>query len=273
VSLDFLALGLALTVAAVWVTRRKSPGTAVPGLSTPAIACAILLVAGGIFVYLPMSMISGRYAMPGVWGLDILFALLLSRLVAVPDSTLKKAAFAGVCAGLAAVMIANVGRQEKFAARAKMLWDALHHVEATAPRGSKLAWVSGDSLRGGLNVEEGIHFQWHLYHRGRGDVQVGLFDETGSPLDRTELPRLAGEPDYRMYGVVAADPPKQWEEERAFAAAFWLGRKRYDCHLSRRAVLALAGGAGLKEQLTGQLLHDLRDPVTARILAGRDTLP
>lgn len=277
VSLDFLALGLVLTVAAVWVARKRDVQSTDSRSGGPdggaAKLAALLLIVSGILVYLPMSMISGRYAMPGVWGLDILFALLLSSLVAVPESTLKKAAFAGVCAGIAAVMIANVGRQEKFAARAKMLWDAVHHVEANVPRGAKLAWVSGDSLKGGLNVEEGIHFQWHLYHRGRGDVQVGLFDESGTPLDRTELPRLAGEPDYRMFGVVAAEPERTWEEERAFAAAFWLGRRRYDCHLSRRAVVKLAGGAGLKEQLTGQLLHDLRDPVTAGILAGRDTSP
>jgi hypothetical protein len=196
-----------------------------------------------------MYMMSGRYAMPAVWGLDILFALLLTALVAVPLTAWKKAAWAGVCTGLAIVAVANVGRQEKFAARAKMLWDAVHYVEATAPPDTRVAWLSGDSLKGGLNVEEGIHFQWHLYHRGRGDVRVGLFDEAGRPLERVELPPLAGEPQLALVGTAAAETGG-WEPERTFAAGYWLNRKRYDCHLSRRrpggvAEAALPGhGAG-----------------------------
>ncbi len=296
-SLDFMALGLVLTLAAVWISRkanrmasgRRESTVETANDSTSAnetmtheqptcvgrspVICAVLLIAGGVFVYLPMSMMSGRYAMPGVWGLDILFAVLLSSLVTLPETAMKKAALAGVAAGLAAVMIANVGKQEKFAARARMLWEAVHHVEANMPRGSKVAWISGDSQKGGLNIEEGIHFQWHLYHRGRGDVQIGLFSETGQALARTELPQLEGQPDYRLYGVVTAEPDRSWETEREFVAAFWMGRKRYDCQLSRRAVVPLAGGAGLKEQLTGQLLQELRDPITAQILVGRDTSP
>jgi hypothetical protein len=290
VSLDFLALGLVLAAAAVWAGRKNlTPqppslqGKGEPDSSSPprfgegpgegflpgtaAIRCAVLLLLAGLVVYLPMSMMSGRYAMPGVWGLDVLFAVLLSRLVVIPETTLKKAAWVGVCAGLAAVMIANVGRQEKFAARANMLWDAVRHVEATAPRNAKIAWVAGDSPAGGLNVEEGIHFQWHLYHRGRGDIQIGLFDATGAPLQRTELPPLEGNADYCLFGVMTEQPGQRWEEERAFAAAYWLGRRRYDCHLGRRVASPFVGSAGIKDQLTTQLLNDLRDPVTARILA------
>ncbi len=71
-------------------------------------------------MYLPMGMISGRYAMPAVWGVDILFALLLDgRRRARPAHGLEEGfAWAGVCTGLAVVAVANVGRQEKFAARA-----------------------------------------------------------------------------------------------------------------------------------------------------------
>ena len=185
VSLDFMAAGLLLAGLTVWRWRKHSPGTAVPGLSAPTpILAALLLVAAGVVVYLPLSMMSGRYAMPAVWGLDVLVALLLTALVAVPLTAWKKAAFAGVCTGLAVVAVAGVGKQERFAARARMLWEAVHHVEATAPRDARIAWLSGDSLKGGLNVEEGIHFRWHLYHRGRGDVAVGLFDAANTPGSR-----------------------------------------------------------------------------------------
>src|SRR5205085_2373014 len=193
----------------------------------PALLAAALLLAGGVVMYLPMSMMSGRYSMPAVWGLDILFALLLTALAAVPAAAWNRAAWAGVCAGLAVVFVANVGRQEKFAARARMLWDAVRYVEETAPPGAKVAWLSGDSLKGGLNVEEGIHFQWHLYHRGRGDVRIGLFDADGKPLDRVEVPPLDGEPDFRLCSIVAPDPAGRWDAERSFAAAYWLGRRKY----------------------------------------------
>ncbi len=252
-SLDFMAAGMVLAVVAVWVGRKnltsQPPFHSGEGSSrSRALACAVLLLLGGIVMYLPLSMISGRYSMPAVWGLDILFAVLLSALVALPVTVWKKAAWAGVCAGVAIVAVANVGKQEKFAARAKMLWAAMHHVEATAPPGTRIAWMSGDSLRGGLNVEEGIHFQWHLYHRGRGDIRIGLFDESGKPLDRVELPPLDGEATYALMGRVT-DGPGGWEPEKTFAQGYRLGRERYDCQLSRRRLPALHADAEQRKEV------------------------
>ena len=154
---------------------------------------------------------------------------------------------------LAIVAISNVGRQEKFAARAKMLWDAVHYVEATAPPETRIAWMSGDSLKGGLNIEEGIHFQWHLYHRGRGDVAVGLFDETGRPLQRVELPPLKAEPQFALIGTVE---PQGWEPERSFHTAYWMGRKRYDCLLTRKGSRGFVAEAAAHEQMKEQLLRN-----------------
>jgi uncharacterized membrane protein YdcZ (DUF606 family) len=229
-SLEFMAAGLLLSGICLWKSRgiqtERQPSTAV-------LLSALLLLLGGIAMYLPMNMIAGRYAMPGVWGLDIAFAMLLSASLAAPLTPWKKAAFAATCTGLAIVAVSNVGRQEKFAARASMLWDAVHYVEATAPPNSRIAWISGDSLKGGLNVEEGIHFQWHLYHRRRGDLKVGLFDEDGKPLERVEIPALSGEPQFALVGKVV-DEPRGWEPERNFAMAYWFGRKRYDCLLSHK---------------------------------------
>ena len=242
-SLEFLVAGVVLVVVALRLRPREhgpsgassDPAHSRPG---PAILCALLLLFGGVAMYLPMAMISGRYSMPAVWGLDIALGLLLTALVAAPATCWKKAAWVGVCVGIAAIAIANVGRQEKFAARARMLWDAVRYVETTAPPGARVAWVSGDSLKGGLNVEEGIHFQWHLYHRGRGDIRIGLVDESGQPLERTELQPLDGPPGYTLSGSGAATGPGRWEPERVFATGYWFGRKHYDCLLSHKALAA-----------------------------------
>jgi hypothetical protein len=165
-------------------------------------------------------MMAARYTMPAVWGCDIALAVLLTRFLLVPAAWPRRAGWAAVGAGLAVMMAANVGRQEKVAARARMLWAALRHVEATAPPNARVAWVSGDDL----NAEEGIHFHWHLLHRGRPDVRVGLVDEAGNPVARVELPPPDGEPDYRLTAGESADGP-------TFAAAYRLGRKRYVCRL------------------------------------------
>jgi hypothetical protein len=214
-SLDFMAAGLILAL----VAARKGVAPA-----RPALLCAVPLLLGGVVVYLPMDMISGRYAMPAVWGLDVLFALLMTAVISAPPSLWRRAALVGVGAGLAVVLVASVGRQERVKARAHMLWQALHHIEATAPPDTRIGWLSGDSIRGGLNVEEGIHFQWHLRHRGRPDIQVGLFDENGKPLSRVEVSPLDGPPQVFIGGKVP-DP------QHTFSARYYLGRREYACQV------------------------------------------
>ncbi|MFO0798346.1 MAG: hypothetical protein U0804_12790 [Gemmataceae bacterium] len=252
VSLEFMAAGLLLAALALW--KGGAPKAQWQRLGTPPVLAALLLVTAGVVVYLPLSMMSGRYAMPAVWGLDVLFALLLTALIALPLTAWKKAAFAGVCTGLAVVAVAGVGKQEKFAARAHLLWDAVRHVEATAPQGARIAWLSGDSTAGGLNVEEGIHFRWHLLHRGRGDVAVGLFDESGKPLDRVELPPLAGPPEFALFGRAE---PAGWEPERSFAAGYWLGRRQYDCRLARKRVASGFAELPFRDEVRRQLFPEL----------------
>jgi len=236
VGLDFLGVGFVLAAAAVSLAVRAqaAPREAVRrawNAYRPTLTAAACLLAGGFVVYLPMAMMSGRYAMPAVWGLDLLIGLLLTALVAAPRAAVRQVAWVGVWVGVAAVAVANVGRQEKFAARARMLWEAVGYVERAAPPGAGVAWVTGDSLKGELNAEEGIHFRWHLLNRGRPDVRVGLFDAAGDPVPRVELPPLAGEPAFRIGGAPAGPG---WADGRAFAATYWAGRKRYECHLSRR---------------------------------------
>ncbi|MGL6097380.1 MAG: hypothetical protein ACRC7O_16465, partial [Fimbriiglobus sp.] len=182
--LDFLGAGMGLTGFALAfagktrkkVTRDKGQGTSseprpigfsaftcplslVPCPFTPkaALVAGALLFAAGTAVYLPLPMMAARYTMPAVWGADILFAVMLTGLAGLPGSLAKRAAWVGICGGLAAIAVANVGRQERVAARAGMLWQVAHELERTAPPGSRVMWVSGESSRGELNVEEGIH--------------------------------------------------------------------------------------------------------------------
>jgi hypothetical protein len=236
--LDFLAAGLALALVALWRARgRPSPPAAAGGLASEfraALLCGALLLFAGFAVYLPLPMVAARYTMPAVWGSDVLLGVLLTALTTVPPSLSKRVAWAGIGLGVAALLVANVGRQEKVAARSRMLWAALEYVERAAPPGARLAWVSGDSTAGALNAEEGIHFRWHLLNRGRGDIHVGLFDEAGNPIERVELPPLDGEPIYRLAGA-PTDALGRWEPGPTFAAPYRLGRKQFACRLDVRA--------------------------------------
>jgi hypothetical protein len=147
-----------------------------------------------------------------------------------PADKAKAVAVLALGVGLAALLTATVLRQEKVAARARMLWDVVHHLETTAPPNAAVRWVSGDSARGALNAEEGIHVEWHLARRGRPDLRIALHDTSEQPLHRVELAATPGPPLYR----VAASPGAGWDVERAFTTAYQFGRKRYDCGIARR---------------------------------------
>jgi hypothetical protein len=225
--LDFLGAGavLALVVAVRgWSLAREYRA---------AVVCGALVTVCGAVVYLPLDDMSGRYTMPAVWGLDILFALLLAGLLKAPAGRARSLAFIALGVGLVALLSANVLRQEKVAARAQMLWQVVHHLETTAPQGAGVLWVSGASARGALNAEEGIHVQWHLANRGRSDIRIALYDANEQRLNRVELGSPAGEFQWRLSG--AGTPVSGWEPHRSVAEVYQFGRKRYDCHISRRS--------------------------------------
>jgi hypothetical protein len=130
--------------------------------------------------------------------------------------------------GLAGVAVANVGRQAKFAARADLLWQTLEAVERATPPGElRVAWFSGPAL----NVEEGIHFRWHLLARGRGDVAVELYDDRGRPEQRSELPPATGQAGWAVTGAPQPPPGGPWALRQAFRRDYWRGRRRYECYL------------------------------------------
>lgn len=203
---------------------------------------------------MPLPMMAARYTMPAVWGVDVLFALLLTLLVGLPKSWPQKLAWLAVGLGLLAVAVAHWGRQERVAARSEMLWQVVHHLEQELPAGSGVAWVSGESSRGELNQEEGIHVAWHILHRGQNDIWVTLVDRDGGLIERVELPPPAGEPAYRLVPG-NAEETAGWVEEANFRVPYRFGKKAYESRLERRI--------DSPDQGAGMLFID---PMTANIM-------
>lgn len=236
--LDFLGVGL-LAAGGALVSNRKevSPIRGIVRQYRASVVAGGCLFVAGVAVYSPVAIMAARYTMPAVWGCDLALAVVLTALFALPRTPSKSVAVVAILVGLIVMVVANVGRQQKFAARSRVLWDALEYLETNAPGGARIAWVSGETAGGALNAEEGIHFSWHLSHRGRGDVRVGLVTEAGRPIPRDELPPLDRDADFRLTMKPATDP--RWERQNEFAAAYWLGRKQFQCFLdaSRAAPL------------------------------------
>ena len=262
--LDFLGVGLGLLVPPLLMHRAAFVR------NSPALACAVLLLLGGFSVYLPMHIMCGRYTMPAVWGLDIAFALLLTNFLDVPVSSWTRLGWAGLSAGMIALVVASVGRQEKVATRSRMLWAVVHHIEADVPPGARIAWIAGDSEQGELNAEEGIHLYWHLLHRGRGDVRIGLMDAAERPMVRVELARLQKPPEYR----IAARPTVErlmWQTDRTFEYPYRFGRKRYGCSIESLKPLPESGL--IVDPITARFIQDQFENPGAELEALRKLLP
>ena len=229
--LDFLGVGVGVGVAVVgWRLRRDRRGRASgsapasrvePWRASPALPFALLLLLCGFAVYLPVNIMCGRYTMPAVWGADVLFAVLLASL---PKSRCAVLPWAAVGVGLLALLVANVARQEKTAARSRLLWELLDRVEGTAPTGAVAEWVSGGE-DGGLNAEEGIHFYWHLLYRGRADVRVRLVGANGQLVKRVELTPPPGAARFRLAAHPSDDA--RWQPAVGVSEPYHFGRKEH----------------------------------------------
>jgi hypothetical protein len=225
-ALDFLGAGLVVAVLAqlarglAWrdVLRRHRT----------ALVAGALLVGAGVGIYLPMNGMSGRYTMPGIWGLDLVVAVILAGLLECGSARLARLAWGLLTVGLLCVMAASADKQFKFQARARLLWQALETVERDLPHGSVIGWVCGDLGSDELGAEEGIHFLWHLQRRGRDDLRLVLVSDTGRPLPRVEAPAVE-QPTVRI--AATADAPAGWEVRR-LAADSWRNRQ-FECWLGR----------------------------------------
>ena len=198
-----------------------------------AIGSGLLLICAGIVIYLPMGAMSGRYVMPGIWGLDILIGIVLSHFILIPGSLPKRAAWAALSIGMIAVASANIGKQETQIARTRMLWDALEWVEGNVPRDTTIGWFGGIDPQSTLSAEEGVHFAWHLRARSKAHVRVILFDERGIPWDRVEIQDRSDVLDLRIVGMARASRDSSWQEQSRFIETYWAGWKKHECVVER----------------------------------------
>ena len=190
------------------------------------------MLAFGIGIYLFIPGVSGRYTMPAVWGADLWIAALLSALAAAPPSALRRAAHALLGVGLIVVAAENLGSQDKFAARANLLWQAVEFVEATASRSDTIAWMGGPDL----NVEEGIHFSWHLHGRAREDLSVQLLDAEGRTVNRPGVQLSTHSPSFLITGPSAPRPGVEWHLLKRFTASYWGGWRTHSCDVWGRSL-------------------------------------
>lgn len=201
------------------------------------ILCALTLLIFGVAVYLPFNMVSGRYTIPAIWGIDLLLATLFSALLGCSSSRLRWIAWFSLALGLIALMLALMLKEEKAASRSRMLWAALQYIEQNAPFDARIAWFDGNFDRGEIDAEEGIHFAWHLFHRGRSDIRIGLFNADGSPLSRVELGPLDRKPEYRISSTAAAGG---WMPEQKFQQGYRFGHRSHQLVIERRPPLELS---------------------------------
>ena len=82
-----------------------------------------------------------------------------------------------------------------------------------------------------LDIEEGIHFQWHLAARGRGDVHIHLVDGHGNRLQRAEVVEANSTepPIWQMCGHAPAFHLPG--AVREFGTTFHWGRRQFACSL------------------------------------------
>jgi len=244
ISPEYVGIGLVAAICALVINRyalrreldiREYRESTKSGFANPdggpryraILVAGLLLLTAGLGVYLPINAMSGRYAIPAAWGVDLMVAALLSAVLQLCKQRTAKVVFTAFACGLVLVAVANVGRQQKVAARAQMLWDSLEWVEERVPAGACVAWQCSPTL----GVEEGVHFNWHLQGRGRKKVSVVLVDQQDEPISRPELPmsrEAPKKPDFLITGA-SISPGAGWQLERVVRVGYWKDRRSFVC--------------------------------------------
>lgn len=228
-SLPFLAPALVVAAAALTDQTRRTAGTAtifaslgsamrdVFDAQRAAFLAGGLLAAAGAAIYMPMNVGGGRYTVPGVIGLDIIWAAFLTSFFHLQPSRLKTAAALLLTAGMVVVAGGGWLYAERMGAQEKVYNDALNYVERTAAPHTSVAWAA--------SPPEGQHFEWHLRAHGRGDIKltaVGTKGDADALRPDKSTPLL----------LISTDPapparPESWSAPVVFERATWPGFQRY----------------------------------------------
>ncbi len=233
---DFLAPAFASALALLaWSTIRKSAPTPTASESMrfrAAFGTGVIIFLLGWGIYAPMDGVAGRYMLPGIWGLDILSALLWAKVWSLTTGW-KRITYALLACGLVISAAANLGKQNKNLARITTLWDALTCVETEAPLGSRIGWVAIPDRRKTeeLEIGEGVHFRWHLFGRGRSDLYWQNYapGESGRGVDP--------EPTILITSSTTAprDDRGSWQLLKECRHSYWFGRKEVVCCVWKRS--------------------------------------
>ena len=251
-NLDFIAPGLFFAFAAIsgigLILDRKKFRPSFLALSKNfaaearpyrlALAAGMALLVFGVAIYLPVRGEAGRYSIPAIWGVDLWIGALLSMLAQSQLTAWKRLAYVAFGCGLAGVMIASVGKQDRFAAKNRMLWRGLEYVERQAPKGASIAWLPGTELRD----QEAVHFDWHLEARGRGDLSVQLINPDGTRVERTKVYRAnsTNEPAFLVTESRTAPHPEEWDLVEDFGLRYRWGARRFLFYLWKKKAVGNA---------------------------------
>ena len=180
-------------------------------ITTKTLGFALLLVSAGMVVYAPWSQMHARYILPGVWGLDLLLALLLTIAWRTP-SWRRVLLIVLLVVALGKMSCDNVREQTHLARVLQPMWQALEDLETQSdPRPFGLYVCNIEASQGkAFWGTEAVHFTWHVRFRRRAVVPV----VTVSPGDATMPPRLltpvkhAPDPAYRLVASYGDGSPE-----------------------------------------------------------------
>jgi hypothetical protein len=230
ISLGYIAPALLLAIAMAYVGRGAGiEGAGRRGLGDvwrhhrAACRAGVALLLAGIAVYLPLDFVGNRYAIPAMWGALLLIGALLTEVV----RTVRRRAnivLAIFAVGVIAAGVENLVRQDRFRARAALLWDTLEIVEREAPAGTTIAWPVTPEL----TLGEGVHFYWHIQARGRPDLRIHLLDPAGGVVPREEVRATDVPPTLRITGGLPdASPAPGWIAQHDLRRAYRWGWREH----------------------------------------------
>jgi hypothetical protein len=222
--IEFLGIGLAVTIAGVaWVQRARQTLFG----KQSAIAVGLLLLAGGIVVYLPalgQSRPAGRYTVPAACGGDVLLAVLLSAIPAIGVPWVRRMSWTLLAAGGAALVVVHFHLEIEFIGRCTALAESTRWLSTEAPIGATVRVASG-----ALSAGEIVHLRAHLAGSNRGDLAVVANDAAPAHDRPTLLLTRAGLPAPADCVPVArfAHPFAAWHEfvassrKRGYGVEIW----------------------------------------------------
>jgi hypothetical protein len=218
-------LGLSLLLALLVIMPRASAFTTIRVQTRVALVAGLLLVLGGVVVYLPWKVMYGRYTMPAVWGVDLLMGMLLMGVISQGTPRMSWATCILFCVGLLCELRDVRHEQDHLYARSAPLWQMIRFLENECPEKAIIALINdaeherfGDGLL--------AHLSWHVHFRRRADLNIVLAQK--SPPARADM----------LASGSAASPAAGYVRVASFKTPSRRYAGKYDVHLWQRERIA-----------------------------------